>query len=192
MELWVYPVDKTNPPTTTWLNFNMRGDRMVWICGGGGVNVGRLGSYFANAGDWKWCTEGSLQARQWNHCAVTYDGKNRIFYLNGEQVGTFACTGDISTNGNAYSIFATCSPGCNVDEVRVWNYARTQKQIKSTMRKSLPSSYSNNFAYGLMLNLTFEEVAGQPQDRSGNTNHALSTVGTLSVAQCPYVKKVKR
>src|SRR5262245_13087211 len=37
---------------------------------------------------------------EWTHIAITYDGVNRIHYINGEVAGTFAETGALPANGS--------------------------------------------------------------------------------------------
>jgi hypothetical protein len=88
--------------------------------------------------------EGGLSAHDggtldsgWNHIAVTFDGTNRRHYVNGEIVGIFPETGPLTTStapvriGSDFSFPHT--PGGAIDEVRLWNVARTTDQIRSTI-----------------------------------------------------------
>ncbi len=73
----------------------------------------------------------------WNHIAVTFDGTNRRHYINGEIVGTFPETGPLTTSTSAVRIGSDVSwvhtPAGAIDEVRLWNAARTTEQIRSTI-----------------------------------------------------------
>lgn len=82
-------------------------------------------------------TSGTLDSG-WNHIAVTFDGTNRYHYINGEIVGTFPETAALTTNTSAVRIgsdvnYPNHSPAGAIDEVRLWNVARTTDQIRSTI-----------------------------------------------------------
>src|SRR3989344_810106 len=85
----------------------------------------------------------TLSANTWYHLAGTYDGANLKIYVNGVQEGTSAVTGSITTGtsplwiGN-YSGSGQTFAG-SVDDVRIYNYARTAKQIVSDMNAGHPS-----------------------------------------------------
>src|SRR6185295_1413400 len=91
---------------------------------------------------------------QWNHVAATFDyagpgtGTWKL-YLNGnlenqlfvgwspraDSIQHFAIGTALTSAGAAAGFF-----GGQIDEVRVWNYARTQTQIQATMRRPLTSA----------------------------------------------------
>lgn len=80
----------------------------------------------------------------WIHIAVTSDGTTRNHYINGELVGTFSETGPptgstapLQIGGDASYEF---SPNGLVNEVRLWNVARTQDQIRATINVPLTSA----------------------------------------------------
>jgi hypothetical protein len=81
--------------------------------------------------------DGGTLDSNWNHIAVTWDGTNRRHYINGEVVGTFAETGPLPTNTSPMRIASDVSyeftPAGAIDEVRLWNVARTTDQIRSTI-----------------------------------------------------------
>lgn len=76
-----------------------------------------------------------LKSGQWQHVAVVVDGGKMVAYVNGENVG------EITTNKNGIGGFGDLSFGCEgnsgingrVDEVRIWNVARTQREIQGMM-----------------------------------------------------------
>jgi Concanavalin A-like lectin/glucanases superfamily len=80
----------------------------------------------------------------WIHIAVTSDGTTRKHYIDGELVGTFSeagpptgSTSPLQIGGDAAYEF---SPNGLVDEVRLWNVARTQDQIRATINVPLTSA----------------------------------------------------
>ena len=87
---------------------------------------------------------------KWNHVAATYNGSTRTIYLNGILKGSDSPGGHSGT-ATSYKI------GCNayagyydgqIDELRIWNVARTETQIRSNMCKKInPQSESNLVAY---------------------------------------------
>ncbi|HEY3124033.1 MAG TPA: LamG domain-containing protein [Thermoanaerobaculia bacterium] len=80
---------------------------------------------------------GTVPNFQWTHVAVTYDGVNRIHYINGEQVAVFAETGPLPTNGSNVRIGSDVSwdfqPDGNLNEIRFWNFARSLDQIRGSI-----------------------------------------------------------
>ncbi len=106
----------------------------------------------------------------WEHVAVTYNASTNtmILYRDGVQV-------DINTNvpgysdGGFFSISGHGNTGCNwdgmIDEVRLWNHARTQSEIQSAMNSILSGSESGLIAY-----YNFEDGPGSTtlSDVTGN------------------------
>jgi gliding motility-associated-like protein len=79
-----------------------------------------------------------LALNKWYHIAGTYDGKRIKYYVNGCLVIDSAFTGNLCQNnflttiGNKNTCF--CEPFLGkVDEVRIWNIARTQHEIAENM-----------------------------------------------------------
>lgn len=74
----------------------------------------------------------------WNHFAVTFDGAVRRHYINGEEVGNWAEPGDLPANTQPVRIgsdvnFATFYPDGAINEIRLWNVARTVSQLRATI-----------------------------------------------------------
>ncbi len=96
---------------------------------------------------------GLLTAGRWYHVAGVVNAGVRYIYINGELVKTgtgFA----LAANTNVMTIGADFVTGGaryfngQIDEVRVWNTARSQAQIQSAMYSALtPASESNLVAY---------------------------------------------
>ena len=102
-----------------------------WWVGICGTN---LRSYLAGVASQR--TGGTVDSN-WNHIAVVYDGTNRYHYVNGEIVATFSQTGTMPPSTDPVRIGSDTQwdhhPTGAIDEVRIWNVARTTDQIRSTI-----------------------------------------------------------
>ena len=87
----------------------------------------------------------NLSNNVWYHSTGVYDGKTVKLYLNGSQVGTTSTVSGSITQNTPLLCIGSESTGtaCNnngsgnflgkIDEVKIYNYARTQKQILEDM-----------------------------------------------------------
>ena len=95
---------------------------------GGGTFGGGNGEVYGAA---------ALTANTWTHLAVTYDGANLRFYVNGTLIVTNAKTGNIAGSTGALGIGGDPLWGQYftglIDDVRIYNQARTQAQIQTDM-----------------------------------------------------------
>lgn len=139
----------------------------VGICGSG-----TLRSYLA--GSASIFDGGTIPLGPWTHIAVTYDGANRRHYINGELVATLPETGALPGNSNPVRISSDVDydfpPTGAIDEVRLWNVARTIDQIRSSINVPITAAQP-----GL--------VAVWPLDGSGADAlgaHSGSTVGGVT------------
>ena len=149
---------------------------------------GEVKFYFclAPSGAWQIAPSGTWHttANAWHHYAATYDGTVAKLYVDGVERGTKTVAGTLRTSHASYLTFGhgyALSPGYipttgptngSIDEVRIWNYARTQQQIQDNMDyeiSPLPTT-------GLVGYWKFNENTGMTAyDSSGNGNH-----GTLA------------
>jgi hypothetical protein len=113
--------------TTTW---------WIGLCGT------TLRSYLRGNGSLR--DGGVIPTSGWTHIAITFDGANRRHYINGELIATFAETGALPANGNEVRIGSDVdyqhTPHGSIDEVRLWNVARTTSQLRATINVPLTSA----------------------------------------------------
>ena len=96
-----------------------------------------------------------------HHAAMVYDGTNLYFYLNGQLNGQVPMSGNLATNGfqtligNVGCCFAGEQFYGYINEVRIWNVARTQADIQTYMFAPLPTPPSQ---IGLMAYYNFNSL----------------------------------
>ena len=125
----------------------------------------------------------------------TYDGTIQKLYINGNLVGSQAVTGTIAASSSALYIGSSQSnptrlfAGC-LDEVRIWNVARTQAQIQASMNCEISCTNCGLAAY-----YQFNQgIAGgtnngldSATDCSGNSNTGILTNFALNGATSNWV-----
>lgn len=145
------------------------------------LRCGKNGTLNFNLGSGSWneinSPAGSMNLNKWYHVAGTYDGTKMCIYINGEEVsnspkkisiknakGIDLIIGD--SQNNAGRVFNGI-----IDEVRIWNVARTKEQIQKTMNDTLTKIYYNSGDSGLVSYWRFNENEGQfTSDFSINSN----------------------
>ena len=111
----------------------------------------------------------------WYHVAGTYDGANVKLYINGALVGTHAVSKSINWDTGYFGSYIGGNGrdpynkfNGQLDEVRVWNVARSQSEIQASMKRRLTGGEP-----GLMGYYRFDEGTGQVlQDLSPAARHA--------------------
>jgi hypothetical protein len=113
-------------------------------------------------------TAGSLVVGEWQHLAATYDGTNIHSYQDGVLVDSVAHSGNV-TDINYLFIGALLGTfHGTIDELRVWNIARTREAILATIFTSLQGDEPGLVAYW-----QFDDGSGQfASDGSGNAQDA--------------------
>jgi len=140
-------VGKDNPDQT---GFNLR-------CGANGS----LSFVNGISGSWSETQSSEIMStNEWYHVAGVYDGVSQKIYINGELVGENPVTGVIGIN--TLDLKIGDSPGYadryfdgKIDEVRVWNIARTDQEIRESMYTPLDGTNT-----GLISNWQFNEGTG--------------------------------
>jgi concanavalin A-like lectin/glucanase superfamily protein/uncharacterized protein DUF2341/fibrinogen beta/gamma subunit family protein len=124
----------------------------------------------------------ALTIGEWYHFAGVYDPsagalhQGNSLYINGEYLGTTADSDAIAHSTNILTIgkYAGGYPwGGNIDEVKIYNYARTQKQILEDMNGGRPASKSPvgywKFDEGYGTTTNDEDLGGNDGTISGAT-----------------------
>ena len=94
-------------------------------------STGRLNLYNGTSG-------GEIKLNEWAHVAAVVDGGGSVIYVNGVEVASQARTPTAKGEdlGIGHNNHDTPWIG-NIDEVRVWNVARTQEEIQASMNSEL-------------------------------------------------------
>ena len=90
-----------------------------------------------------------LPVDEWSHMAATYDGSTMRLYVNGEEVQTAANANGLCENDDDITIgggtFATFDG--SIDEIRLWNEARSEEDIQDLMHEALEGTESGLTGY---------------------------------------------
>lgn len=118
------------------------------------------------------------------HIAMVYDGTSLKFYRNGYLMSQVAASGNLYQNSYhtrigyyAYEYWNTQFFGF-INEVRIWNVARSQSEIRSNMNTSLPNPTTQP---GLQAYYTFDNLI----NKQGNASWNGTLVGGAAINQSP-------
>jgi hypothetical protein len=176
-----------------------------YISGKGTAAAGWNGGW-TNAG-------GNLPADSWSHVAATYSGTTITIFQNGQQIfqSTMTAPSDSIEYFNVGARATVAAPNTRferftgqIDEVRIWNTARSASTIASGMHDRPSLSDSNLKAYFDFNEGTGSEVINRAQNSLPQTDlevygtpswvdvKAVSTSGPHSVATFPrsYINSV--
>jgi len=141
IEAWVNVTDANGGGCSSIVGKNWTQTWWLGICGTGANNFRSYIRGYDSTGTAvpvrTFRDAGHIQAGQWTHIAVTFDGTTRRHYINGELVGSWSEPGALTANSDPVRIgsdFAYVhTPAGAIDEVRLWNYARTIDQIRASI-----------------------------------------------------------
>ena len=196
---WIKPTDFLNTYTTVLF----KGDKRIpdishrqftlWLFDEGKIlfNVSPGG----HPQKFIWSPPNTIEKNKWYHVAGTIDARNDIMklYLNGSEVGR-------NDFKQALHLRKTTLPfriGCSheeerwdhasfvgqIDEVRVWNVARTEQQIRADMNKQLKGDEPGLIGYWKF----DEETDGRISDTS-SFNHHGKLIGDAKLE--PYTRPI--
>lgn len=123
---------------------------------------------------WNYNPSVKIGVNQWYHIAATYDGEFIKTYLNGELSEAKATSGNINWDYKPSNFHIGTFKDLNentlfdgqVDEVRVWNIARSSSEINNSKNKELTGAEEGLIAYYNFNN----DVNGFVKDISNNNN----------------------
>ena len=132
---WVYRIDRGGTVLGKWRQVGETWSYVLHMPSGGGGFRLRWEDGQTNV------TAFSLPYLEWAHYAGTYDGERMRVYLNGALAAEAEVPGKrISSTGNPVWIGSTGyeehTPAL-LDDVQIWNVARTREQIRASMRARL-------------------------------------------------------
>lgn len=169
IEAWIKPDTMHVGAIVTWGNFGVPNQ-----VNGFALTTTGLGNYW-----WANDIEAAMPnlAGAWHHVAATFDGSSRRLLLDGAVIGSDAPVGHNAGTANFRIGSSAWAGGIQffdgqMDEVRVWNVARTTNQIQEAMRRQLWGSEP-----GLVACWRFDEGAGLSAfDATGNAANTATLV----------------
>lgn len=154
------------------------------------TNGGMIGVWHGLCcGDLELQTTKIINDNTWHHVAVVNDGNNLVLYVDGiQQPGTIPTNGGAIQNGDRpwrLGMNNSCCSGGSphqgtLDEIRFWNAALTQSQIRDRMCKKITNTdilFDDLSAY-----YNFDETLGNSVfDKSGNSQYGLLINGSSRI-----------
>jgi hypothetical protein len=131
---------------------------------------------------------------QWHHIATTYDGANMVLYVDGIFENALVVTGSVAGTATALGIGYHFAAGNypfigKIDEVRIWNTARSYNQIIAAMNTSLAGNEAGLIAYYDFNNGTYngngQTVSNMCTTTSTILNGLTYGTATLPTFDCP-------
>ncbi len=189
IEAWV---DVTIPAGQQCISIVGKGWTEAWwlgICQNGANQVVR--SYIRGYDSVNGSTNGKINrdagivpAGQWTHVAVVFNGAQRLHYINGELVGSWAETQALTASARPIQIGSDFSynhtPAGAIDEVRLWNVARSVSQIRSKINVVVHSPQAGLVAVWPLDGGANDVVGGHNGTVLGSGVAALTFPATLS------------
>jgi hypothetical protein len=118
------------------------------------------------------------------HVAMVYDGASLKFYRNGILLANTPCTGTLINNNLNARIAQISDLGTNyplntqfigyIDEVKIWNIARSREEINMFINTVLPNPTSQQ---GLVAYYNFNDLL----NKQGNSTYNLSLVNNATI-----------
>ncbi|NNJ97675.1 MAG: DUF4347 domain-containing protein [Gammaproteobacteria bacterium] len=183
MEAWFKP---TGLGSGTKIIINKEGEYEMAI----NATTGEVMWAFDNLDpDWNWHYTGYYaQSEAWTHIAVSYDNGLVRTYANGLLVDTYNGSGAIGDNYTGFNELqiggrenaTTQRFTGEIDEVRVWNAARTQLDIQTDMNRLLTGAEP-----GLIGNWRFDEGSGVAVTDQSSLGHHGTLADGVTATEMP-------
>jgi hypothetical protein len=149
-----------------------KGYHQAWwlgLCNIGGTPTFR--SYLR--GDGSAYSRGEIEPGVWTHLAVTYDGTKTCHYINGELAGCRSqgaptvspASVEVRIGSDEHYEF---TPVGAIDEVRIWNVARTLAQIRDGLKRAFSSAQPGLVAVWSLDAHVDDEIGARDGDLAGS------------------------
>jgi len=112
--------------------------------------------YFSReASPWSVAGVSALPENEWHHIAGVFDGSTMKLYIDGVLVNSVAATGSVVSNVSIVKVFLGAANQSSIsnffkgslDEIRIWNVARTATQIQNSYLTELAGNETGLAAY---------------------------------------------
>lgn len=189
VEAWIYPTAIPTKGSPT--GHNSSEGAIIHKNGGSDDNLGLTVAsgglaFYVDNGSNNTLVGTAPTINTWTHVAATYDGTNLIIYVNGVLDATQASTGsgNFVNNTNSLRIGGGHVGGGSpheftgrINEVRVWNYARSATEITNDMCRSLEGDETGLTGYWRFDELVNETVA---EDGTGSNDGTLTNMNAAT------------
>ncbi len=153
-EAWIYSGSGNDGQFHGFIGYQVGGSSALrtpsmWIFDGNAIH----GGFGDGTNFYYYITGNVILQNTWNHIAQTYDGVSLKVYVNGTQITTLPTNNQPPANTIPYNIGVKNIGRVDnyfkgdMDEVRLWNIARTQAQIQADMNRSIAVSSTGLVAY---------------------------------------------
>jgi gliding motility-associated-like protein len=160
LEAYVYKTNEGNPRANIVSKHNDQGDVNYLFRTNSFQMSTTTGFYFLDV-------PYTYALNQWYHIAVTYDGAALKYYVNGCKFAEMAATGDLIQNdrltaiGNR-SLFVDEQFIGYLDEISIWNKARTETQIRADIDGIPTPTTQANLKLYLQFSNNYLNAQGNP------------------------------
>ncbi len=148
IEGWVRANDLTRNNNVLSTAFNQM---RIWVMGNNATGQG-FSCYlnYVNTGNQRVSWYTAVEMGRWYHMACVYDGSNEILYINGVEEGRANVGSDtINQDSNPLMIgrLSTEYTDGQIDEVRIWDVARSEVEIEGNMNSEVDVNSSGLVGY---------------------------------------------
>ena len=109
-----------------------------------------------------------LALGRWYHITITYDGEWAEAYINGLLTASYPVTGPINQTKSELQIGTRSKRKPffhgQIDELRIWNVARTEEDIQATMKTTLTGDETGLIGYWNFDNGTANDLSKNGSD----------------------------